>query len=136
MAVLIDSSVFIALERGHRAIETLVEIVPGDQLLALAAITASELLTGVHRADTAQRRARRQAFVETVLEAVPVVPFDLLAARTHAELWARLAAAGTPIGAHDLLIAATAVSHGYGVLTDNVRHFERVPGLEVHQPSW
>jgi hypothetical protein len=49
-------------------------------------------------------------------------------ARTHARLWAQLAA-GTPVGAHDLLIAATALAHGYAVLTDDPRDFGRVPGL-------
>ena len=44
--------------------------------------------------------------------------------------------AGQTTGAHDLLIAATALAHGYGVMTDNIRDFERVPGLEVRQPDW
>jgi tRNA(fMet)-specific endonuclease VapC len=40
------------------------------------------------------------------------------------------------IGLHDIEVAATALTHGYGVLTDNVRDFERVPGLIVRQPVW
>jgi len=36
----------------------------------------------------------------------------------------------------DLLIAATAVAHGYAVLTENVREFSRIPSLGVHQPFW
>ena len=40
------------------------------------------------------------------------------------------------IGAHDLQIAATALAWGYAVLTDNLRDFHRVPGLEVRQPIW
>jgi tRNA(fMet)-specific endonuclease VapC len=46
-------------------------------------------------------------------------------------LAARLTRTGQPIGQSDLMIAATAVAHNYGVVTHNVRHFERVPGLSV-----
>jgi tRNA(fMet)-specific endonuclease VapC len=98
----------------------------------LAAITASELLTGVHRADTPERALRREAYVESILEAVPVLPFDLRVARVHARLSAELARSGRRIGAHDLEIAATALAHGQPVLTANPRDFARVPGLAVH----
>jgi predicted nucleic acid-binding protein len=57
--------------------------------------------------------------------------FDLLAARAHARLWAELAAAGLDVGAHDRLVAATAIMAGWRVGTANVRHFDRVPGLDV-----
>lgn len=104
--------------------------------LALASISAAELLAGIHRADTAERRERREAFVERILEAVPAFPFDVTVARVYADLAENLRASGTTIGTHDLMIAATALAHGYEVLTENVRHFDRVPGLVVHQPDW
>jgi tRNA(fMet)-specific endonuclease VapC len=135
MALLIDSSVFIALERRGQQLDALAVAVP-DEPLALAGITASELLAGVHRADSQARRSRREAFVEGVLARVPIFPFDMPVARVHARIWAHLAAAGQPVGAHDLLIAATALTHGYAVLTHNVRDFRRVPGLTVRQPDW
>lgn len=135
MAQLIDSSVFIALERRKQPLGTLSMVVP-DEPVALASITASELLAGVHRADTQERQLRRQAFVEAILEVITVVPFDLRVARIHAQIWSRLLASGHTIGAHDLLIAATAMTHGYAVLTDNTREFYRVKGLEVRQPDW
>ena len=68
----------------------------------LSAITASELLHGVHRADGAVRRGRREAFVETILTYLPVLPFTLDIARVHARLWADLQAQGEMIGSHDL----------------------------------
>jgi tRNA(fMet)-specific endonuclease VapC len=40
-----------------------------------------------------------------------------------------LGEAGTPIGPHDVLIAATARRHGYTLVTHNTREFIRVPGL-------
>lgn len=135
MTLLIDSSVFIALERRRVTLDALVHVAP-DEPVALASITASELLAGVYRADSLARRVQREAFVEAILERVPVLPFDLLVARIHAQLWAELTTSGQLIGAHDLLIGATALAHGYSVLTDNLRDFRRVPGLNVRQPTW
>ncbi len=130
MGPLIDSSVLIAAERGTLDLREKLAPEP-DEPVALAAISASELLHGVHRATSAGQRTRRQAFVEQHLSAIPVFPFDLVAARLHAELWARLAAKGTQIGAHDLLIAATALAAGYRVATRDERSFPRIPGLET-----
>ncbi len=126
--VIIDSSVFITLERRGLSFETLAEAAPEEEAV-IAAITASELLHGIHRAGTPERAIRREAYVETILSAVPVLPFDLRVARIHASLWVDLRT--QPIGAHDLLIAATALSHSCTVLTANVREFLRVPGLSV-----
>jgi len=128
MGLLIDSSVLMAAERGTLDLnEKLKKEL--DNPIALAAISASELLHGVHRATSVNQRARRQAFVEQLLSALPVIPFDLVAARLHAELWARLAAKGIQVGAHDLLIAATAIAAGYSVATRDERSFPRIPGL-------
>lgn len=78
------------------------------------------------------RPARREAFVEAALAAFPPFTFDLLAARAHARLWAQLAAAGAEVGAaHDRLVAATAIAAGWRVPTAIIRHFERIPGLDV-----
>lgn len=139
MGAVVDTTVFIDLERSISREQTrsaeligqrLMDCVGPDEEAALAAITASELLHGVHRAG-AKHRARREAFVESVLAALPVLDFDLLAARAHARLWAELAKAGSDVGAHDRIVAATAISLGWRVATANVRHFERVPGLDV-----
>jgi len=92
-------------------------------------MTASELLHGVHRAAKPGQRARREAFVEHVLAVVPVVPFDLVVARVHGSVWAELAAKGTHVGAHDLLIGATALAIGFEVATHDRRSFPKIPGL-------
>lgn len=94
-------------------------------------ITASELLHGVHRTKDGALRTRRAAFVEGLLSAVEALPITMAVARIHAEIWTGLKNDGDLIGAHDLWIAATALSRGMAVATANVRDFERVPGLEV-----
>ena len=128
MSVLLDTAVLIAAERGTFDMPGYL-VALGDTPVALAAITASELLNGVGRARDAAIRQRRSAFVEGVLANVPVIPFGLAEARAHARIWAELAGGGVLIGAHDLQIAATAVVSGSEVATLNVREFGRVPGL-------
>ena len=140
MGTLLDTTVFIDLERAVRRLppgSAMAEVsgrledqLGPDEEVGIAAITASELLHGVHRA-TPQHRGRREAFVETVLEAFPVLPFGLLAARAHARIWAELAAAGQDVGAHDRLVAATAITVGWRVATANLGHFERIVGLDI-----
>ena len=130
MGALIDSSVLIAAERGTLDLESILqEYVEED--FALSAITASELLHGVHRAKTERRRVRREAYVEALLSNFPVIAFDLICARTHARLSAKLATKGISIGAHDLVIAATAVARGLNVVTRDERSFPKIPGLSL-----
>lgn len=130
MGVLIDTSVLIDHERGRIDLPALVEGRP-DEDFFLSVISASELLHGVHRATDRGVRARRSAFVEAVLGEFPLLPVDLLTARTHARLWAELSARGELIGAHDLWLAAACVGRGMSLATGNVREFRRVPGLDV-----
>ena len=140
MGTLLDTTVFIDLERAVRRLPPasamaevsglLAEQVGPDEEVGIAAITASELLHGVHRA-TSQHRARRESFVEAVIAAFPPLPFELLAARAHARIWAELAAAGQDTGAHDRIVAATAIAAGWRIGTANLRHFDRIVGLDV-----
>jgi len=89
------------------------------------------LLHGCHRARDRGTRARRLAFVEGLLGALPILTFGLIEARRHAELWADLAGSGTLIGAHDMLIGATALARGYALATLNRRDFARIEGLQL-----
>jgi tRNA(fMet)-specific endonuclease VapC len=140
MGTLLDTTVFIDLERAARRLPAahamaevsgrLEEQLGPDEQAGIATITASELLHGVHRA-TPEHRARRESFVEAVLAAFPPLPFELLAARAHARIWAELAAAGHDVGAHDRIVAATAISAGWRIGTANRRHFDRIVGLDV-----
>lgn len=129
MGTLIDSSVLIAAERGRLDLDTALAAGP-DEPVGIAAITASELLHGTHRLGGV-RLMRARAFADRWLGVLPVVPFDLRSAQVHAALAADLARQGTRMGAHDLMIAATAVQLGYAVATCDRRSFGRVDGLVV-----
>ena len=130
MSVVLDTAVLIAAERGTFDMPGYLAAL-GDAPVAVAAVTASELLHAVERARDAGIRQRRSAFVEGVLENVPVIPFGLAEARAHARIWAELAAAGALIGAHYLQVAATALVAGSEVAALNVSEFGRVPGLPL-----
>jgi predicted nucleic acid-binding protein len=122
--------VLIAAERGQLDLDALLDDY-AEVDFALSAITASELLHGVHRADTEARRARREAYLEALLAGLPVLPFDSAAARMHARLSARAATDGISLGAHDLIIAATALAKDLDVVTRDERSFPRIHGLSL-----
>ena len=130
--MLIDASILIAYERGDIDLHGRLGGAAAE-LVAIASITASELLHGIHRANTEARRATREAFVEGLLDQLPVIAFDLAVARVHARIWAQLARDGTMIGAHDTIVAATAIACEYQVVTRDIRHFGRIPELSVDQ---
>jgi tRNA(fMet)-specific endonuclease VapC len=132
--ILVDSSVFVTLDRRAGTVEELP--VTRDTHLVIATVMVSELLTGAFSADTVDRRLRRERFLEAILVRCQVVPFDLDTARAHARLWADLRAQGNLIGRHDLIIAATALALDHDLMTENVREFLLVPGLRVTRPNW
>ncbi len=110
------------------------DLIGDEDDVAIASVTAAELLVGVELAD-ARRRPRRKSFVEAVLSAVPVEPYDLNVARTHTVLLAHARRSGRPRGAHDLIIAATALSRGRSVISADPAGFEGLPGLSARFAS-
>jgi tRNA(fMet)-specific endonuclease VapC len=130
VGTVIDASVLVAAERGALELEHILDR-HGDLEIAIAAVTAAELLHGVHRAPAGRRRVQREAFVERLLEHLPVLPFDLVTARLHARVWADLAAKGVSVGERDLMIATTAMARGHEVATRDARSFPRISGLRV-----
>ena len=132
MGTLIDSSVLVEAERGRFDLERTLTLYP-EEVFSIATITVAEVLHGLHRAVREEQRRRRERFVEYMLTTYPVLSFDLETAQVHARLWAGLASVGITVGAHDLIIAATAVSHGLQVATRDLRGFPKIPGLAVAQ---
>ena len=128
MGIILDSSVLLAFERRRFDLERLLA---DHSPPAIAAVTAAELLIGVERADTPERRARRESFVQNIFARVPISPFDLAQARLYAVQLADLARRGEMIGDRDLQIAVTALSLDYELATLNVREFQRVTGLRL-----
>lgn len=132
MAIIIDSDVLIAGERGTLDLERWLSSQPGEEF-EVAAITVAELWHGVERASAAHR-AKRQAYMERLLGAMRIIPYTEQTARVHARLWAELESSGQMIGDYDLIVAATALERGAEVATFNNRHFAVVTGLKIIEP--
>lgn len=132
MGIIFDTSVLIAIERSPHQIE---KVIDGreEEPFGISVITASELLHGVHRADSEKRRIKREAFVEKVIEVFPIYPFDLGVARIYARIWAHLAKKGMTIGSHDLMIASTCIFLGFSVITSDTRDYGKIEGLTIEK---
>jgi tRNA(fMet)-specific endonuclease VapC len=100
---------------------------PAD--LGVPAIVEYELRYGLLRLPQATAAPRLTALAQ-LLQAMQSLPFDAECAVHAARIRAELEAAGTPIGPHDTLIAATALRHQATLITRNVREFSRVQGLQ------
>jgi tRNA(fMet)-specific endonuclease VapC len=125
--LILDTSILIAVERYRRSIEELVE---DEDDVAIAAVTVAELLVGVEVADRRRSRARA-GYVTRVVRTIPMEPYDLDVARAHARLLAHARSSGRSRGAHDLIIAATALARGRSVVTADAGGFTDLPGVSV-----
>lgn len=125
--LILDTTVFIDAERRGRQLNRLIA---DEDDVAIAAVTAAELLVGVELADDA-RRATRSAFVRSVLETVPIEDYDVQVARVHATLLAHVRRTGKPRGAHCLIIAATAAARDRIVVSSDSTAFADLPGVPV-----
>ena len=103
----------------------------GDQEAALSAIGLTELMHGLYRAKTPALRLRRQSFLDEVLTDLTVYPYTKETAILAGKIDGEQQNQGVVIPFADLLIGATALSLGFSVLTANLRHFEKIPGLSV-----
>lgn len=130
MGLILDTSVLIAAEKKHLDLLGFFAAHP-DETFFLAAITTSELLHGVIRAQPTIRKNTRAAFVEALLAEIDALDFDSAVARRHAELWAKLEKKGLMIGPYDLLIAATCLHYDYALVTLNTAEFRQVPTLRL-----
>ncbi|QBI21094.1 type II toxin-antitoxin system VapC family toxin [Egibacter rhizosphaerae] len=125
--LLLDTTFLIDAERHAADLE---ERISDDDDVAIAAVTVAELLVGVALA-TSDHHAARQAFVDDLLDVLPVLPYDLRVAEVHSNLLAATRRAGRPRGAHDLIIAATAAASSRTIVTADPSGFEGLPGIPV-----
>ncbi|MFK3773662.1 tRNA(fMet)-specific endonuclease VapC [Pseudomonas sp. NPDC089406] len=96
--------------------------------LAISTVTLMELVYGAEKSAVPERNL---AVVEGFIARLEVLDYDDLGAAHTAQLRAELAKAGTPIGPYDQMIAGHARARGLVLVTNNVREFQRVPGLRV-----
>ncbi len=128
---MLDTNLLIASERGEFDLDNL--IADNDEP-AIAALTIAELGVGVESA-TGRRRTNRRAFVDDLLGAFPVIHHDIDVATAHTALLVAVRRAGRPRGAHDLIIAATALATARTVITSDRTGFDDLPGVAIRAPD-
>jgi tRNA(fMet)-specific endonuclease VapC len=125
--LILDTTILADAERGGGALDA---AVGDDDEIAIAAITVAELRVGVNLAKGRTRRTR-ELFNATTLSSIPIEAYDLDVAEAHATLLTHTRKSGTPRGAHDLIIAATALARDRRVVTLDRGGFVGLPGVSV-----
>ncbi len=100
--------------------------------LGISVITLAELEYGVRKSSSQERNKRA---LDKFLLPLEVAEFDHDAAVCYGKIRASLENNGKPIGSLDMLIGATAMALGIPLVTNNVKEFRRIRGLEIQQPS-
>ncbi len=98
---------------------------------ALSVVSIVELTHGIYRAISDADRVRRRTFAEELSRDMIVHPVSLAIAQLAGRVEGEQAARGIGIGFEDLVIGATALHLGFDVATINVKHFQRIPGLNL-----
>lgn len=132
MAFLFDTDAISELYRKRPSLRYLswLETVPRAEQFT-SAVSVGELFRGAFRSGNT---ARHLANIEDhVLPLITVLPYDVAIARIFGQISADLAGAGKPLMDADLQIGATALHHGLELVTGNLRHFERIPGIRIHR---
>jgi len=133
VAIILDADVILRGAKGTFDLKRWAAARPDEQF-EVAAVTVAELWHWVERA-AGSHKTKRQHYLRSILELLPVIPFTEQTAHEHARIWAELESAGKMIGYYDVIVAATALERGSGVATFNRRHFAQVKGLIVIEPN-
>lgn len=122
--IVADTDVLIDFLRGREPAAGRIELELKGRLLATTTVNAFELWAGA-------KGKRQQGAVDALLAAMTILPLDDDAARAGGEARRALLASGQDIGMADCLIAGICLANGAMLLTNNKRHFERVPRLRL-----
>jgi tRNA(fMet)-specific endonuclease VapC len=128
MTYLLDTNVCVQYLRGRNLpVLQRLQMTPMQDVQVCSVVKAELYLGALRSAKPAQNRANVDAFLRPYLS----LAFDDAAAEVHALIRHQLETAGTPIGPHDLQIAAIALTNGLTLVTHNTAEFSRVPGLVI-----
>ncbi|NJM66262.1 MAG: type II toxin-antitoxin system VapC family toxin [Acaryochloris sp. RU_4_1] len=128
MPYLLDTCVISDFIKGEPGTQTQIKQTPPDNI-AISVITLMELRYGLKL--NPQRAQKIEPMMTSFLSSVTVLPFGNPESEKAADIRAVLKTQGQPIGAYDVLIAATALQHQLIMVTANQREFDRAPGLET-----
>ncbi|MDC0831645.1 type II toxin-antitoxin system VapC family toxin [Geitlerinema sp. CS-897] len=128
MRYLLDTCVISDFVKGEIGTQTrMKQTSPND--IAVSSITVMELRYGLKL--NRKRESEITPLLTRFMDAVTVLSFDSETAEQAAQIRQFLKTSGQPIGAYDVLIAATSLQHGLIMVTANVREFQRIPNLNI-----
>ena len=136
LGLVLDSSSVITAERKGQPVLQFVEAIfnaYNEVDLSLSPVTVAELVHGIYRAKTTEAGQRRRQYVEDLINLIPIHSVTYRTAWLIGQIEGQEAAKGNILPFNDLMIAASAMEQGYAVLTENLRHFRKIPGLTVVQ---
>jgi len=130
MAFLFDTNAVSELLRKRPAplyLDWIAQISREDQFTS--AVSIGELYRGAYRSEKPDFHLER--IESQILPSLTVLPFDTPTAKVYGRIYSHLASSGQILEDADLQIAATAIHHGLDLVTGNLRHFERIPGIRL-----
>jgi tRNA(fMet)-specific endonuclease VapC len=123
---LLDTNICIALLKNHpNAVPRFAQHFESSYL---SSIVVSELYKGVY---CSQKIEQNLAALHQFISLLPLVDFDLLAAREFGQIQGELRRIGKPTGELDAMIAAVARSRDFILVTDNLKHFQNIVNLKI-----
>ena len=127
MAYLLDTDIIIASLKANPAVHT--HIAESQDIpKAISIITYGELLFGAKKS---VQREKNSAIIYRLAEIFPIIGISRAVIETFADMKLLLEKAGERISDMDLLIASTALSLNYTLVSNNVKHFKRIKGLSI-----
>ena len=123
-----DTSSYVIKKRPTEALE-LMELTSQNNDICISVVTYAELLLGAERSDS--KRKHYKLINEFCERLDAISPWDESAAEHFAKLQAHLYSKGTPIGGNDTMISAHALSLQATIVTNNQKHFSKVPKLKL-----
>ena len=127
MTYLLDTDTCIYWLRNRQSVRERVREVGWNQI-TICVITVAELYYGAYNSDRVTENLARAEFF---IQQLPVLPLSNNALRRFGKLKAELRKAGQPLADFDLLIASIALAEGYVLVTNNTRHYDRIPELQL-----
>ena len=126
----LDSDLLIAILRGKKDAQAIVEELDAESPSATTAVNAYELFYGANRSERKEYNTKEAS---KLLERLTVFPLDLSCSRKAAEISARLTGKGEAIDFRDAMIAAIALENGLTLVTRNKAHFKRIQKLQMEE---
>lgn len=130
MHYLLDSDIVVDWLEDRAYAVQIISSLAEEGSLSISLISYGELYEGIYYSRNPE--ASERVFL-AFLSSVNIIPIDTTVMEQFARIRGQLRATGRIIGDFDLLIAATAMQHGLTLVTRNLRHFDRIPGLVIYQ---